>query len=160
MIDLNWGEIIAVFISCAIKPGLAGIPTAVFVFKFNFLEALLVCSAGGITGSFVFTYLIDSIIKVWNRFLDKNFPNRNKNKKKFSRKNRFIIKAKKNFGIVGISIISPVLLSIPLGSFLAIRFFHDRRKTVFWMSLSVVFWTVVLFFIYTAFSSTFKKMLG
>src|ERR1700741_678967 len=117
MTDLDWGKIITVFVSCALKPGIAGIPAAVFAFRFSFLEALLICSSGGIFGTIVFSYLIGGILKWVNIFLDKHFPNRNKNKKIFNRKNRFIIRSKKTFGIIGIAIISPVLLSIPLGVF-------------------------------------------
>ncbi len=171
MIDLEWGKIITVFISSAVKLGLVGVPAAVFAFKFSFLETLLICSSGGIFGVFVFTYLIDVILKGWDLlfnkylvgrltrrlkvFLDKLFPGRNKKKKIFNSKNRFIIRAKKNFGLIGIAIISPVLLSIPLGVFLAVRFFKDKKMIIFWMSLSVVFWTVVLYLLFHFFYSTF-----
>lgn len=173
MTDLNWGEIITVFVSCAVKLGLVGVPAAVFAFRFSFLETLIVCSSGGIFGTIVFTYLIDVIIKgfdlIFNKyllgrltrkitvFLDKRFPNRNKTKKIFSKKNRFIIRAKRSFGLVGIAIITPVILSIPLGVFLALRFFKDKKKIIFWMSLSVVFWTIVLYLIFHFFHSTFAS---
>lgn len=173
MIDLEWGKIITVFVSSAVKLGLVGVPAAVFAFKFSFIETLIVCSSGGIFGVFVFTYLIDIIWKgldlLFNRYLmgritrrvrhlwDKLFPNRDKTKKIFSRKNRFIIHAKKNFGLIGIAVVSPVLLSIPLGVFLAVRFFPDKKKIIFWMSASVVFWTVVLYLLFHFFHSTFEK---
>ncbi|MDP2385236.1 MAG: hypothetical protein Q8M29_02585 [Bacteroidota bacterium] len=172
MIDLEWGKIITVFVLSAVKLGLAGAPAAVFAFKFSFLETLVICSSGGIFGVFVFTYLIDGILKglnlVFNKylkgritrritiFLDKHFPGRNKRKTTFNRKNRFIIRAKRNFGLIGIAIISPVILSIPLGVFLAIRFFKDKKKIILWMSASVVFWTVVLYMLFHFFHSTFE----
>ncbi|HEY1040427.1 MAG TPA: hypothetical protein VGF30_13520 [Bacteroidia bacterium] len=154
--DLDWGKVITVFISCALKPGLAGIPAAVFAFRFSFLEALLICSSGGITGTIVFSYLIGGIMKGVNILMDKYFPGRNKNKKVFTKTNRFIIRAKR-VGIIGIAAISPLLLSIPLGVFLALRFFDDRKKTIIWMSVSVVFWTVVLYLVFHFFSSTFER---
>jgi len=173
MTNLDWGHIITVFISSAVKLGIVGVPAAVFAFKFSFLETLIVCSSGGVFGVFVFTYLIDGILKginiVFNKylrgrvtrritiFLDKRFPGRNKKKKVFSGKSRFIIRAKKNFGLIGIAVISPVLLSIPLGVFLAVRFFRDKKKIIFWMSASVVFWTTVLYTVFHFFHSTFEK---
>ncbi|MCD6068579.1 MAG: hypothetical protein K0S33_3405 [Bacteroidetes bacterium] len=157
MSHLDWGSILTVLISCAIKPGLAGIPAAVFVFNFSFLETLIVCSSGSLIGVFVFTYLIEGILKLVNRVLDKRFPNRNRNKKNFTWKNRFIIKAKRNFGIIGVSAITPVFLSYPLGIFLAIRFFGDHRKTLIWMSVSSVAWTVVLYFIFHFFHASLQR---
>lgn len=157
MLDLDWGEIITVFLLCAVKPGLGGIPAAVFGFKFGFLETLVVSSAGGVTGIFVFTYLIEGILKIINNFMDKHFPGRNKNKKKFTWKNRFIIKAKRNFGIIGVSAITPIFLSFPLGIFLSIRFFGEHKKTLIWMSIFCVFWTVVLFFVYKFFHNSLSQ---
>ncbi len=70
---------------------------------------------------------------------------------------RFLIKAKHYFGIVGVSVISPLVLSIPFGTFIAIRFFgyKNRVKTIVLMSLSAVFWTIVLYFIYNKFYTYF-----
>lgn len=157
MFGLPWGKIIAVFLSCAIKPGLAGVPTAVAC-KFTFLQTLAIGGSGGITGTFIFSYLIGGIFKMITRFQDKHFPNRNKNKKIFTKTNRIIVKAKKNFGIVGVSIISPPFLSIPLGVFLALRFFGHRGKVILCMCISVVAWTVVLYFFYHSFYASFVKL--
>lgn len=156
MTDLNWGEIIGIFITCAIKPGIAGIPFAIFVLKFNLTEVLLVCLPGGISGIFLFTFMIDGIIKIYNLFLDKYFPNRNKNKKKFTKTNRFIIKTKRNFGIVGIAAITPLFLSFPLGIFLSLKFFGDRKKTLIWMSIFMTAWTFVLYFVFKFFHGVFE----
>lgn len=153
MTDLDWGKIIAVFISCAIKPGIGGIPAAVLA-GFSFWEALIICSSGGIFGIVFFSYLIGAIIKWTGILLDKYFPNRGKKKKVFSRKTRFIIRAKRSFGILGISIITPLVLSIPLGIFLALRFFGDRRKIIIWMSAAMIFWTAALYLLYSVFQSS------
>ncbi len=154
--SVELGKIITVFIACFIKPGMIGIPTAVFAFQFTFLKALLVCSTGGITGTFVFTFLLEAIGKLWTRGLDKFFPNRNKGKVKkvFTRRTRFILKTKKNFGIPGIAIISPPFISLPIGIFFALRFFGDRQKILLWFSVSNIAWTIVLYFVYNFFYDT------
>ena len=158
--DVDWHEFFAVFIASALKPGIAGIPSAVLGLGFNFFETLIVCSSGGIVGTFVFTFLIEIIMKFVNKQLDKFFPNRHKNKKTFTKTNRFIINVKKNFGIIGISIISPLLLSIPLGVFLCLKFFGDRSKIIMWMSVFVIFWSIVLHYGLTHFRSVFQKILS
>lgn len=153
---MDWGKILAVFVACSIKPGLGGIPTAVFAFKLSFIETLIGGVSGGICGTLVFTYMMDAIQKSWLNFQDKYFPNRNKNKAKFTKKNRFVIRVKKNFGVPGIALVSPLILSIPLGVFLALRFFGDKKKVIAWFSFSVILWTIVLYFLYTTFYSTFS----
>jgi len=157
MDDPGWGQIISAFIACAIKPGLVGLPTTVFAYNFSFLETLLISGSAGVCGSVVFGYLSKEIIKLWEWLMNKLFPKRKK-PKRFTRMNRFIIKAKKYFGITGIAIISPLILSIPLGSFLAIRFFGDRRKTVILMSISTVVWTIVLYFLYNGMYDKIKSV--
>jgi len=143
----EWGKIISVFIACALKPGIVGLPIAAAM-KFSFLWTLLVSGSAGIVGSFIFGYLSKEVIELWQKISNKFFPNRKK-KKTFTKMNRFLVKTKKYFGITGIALISPLFLSIPLGSFLAIRFFKDRHKTVLYMSISSVGWTVILYFFYT-----------
>jgi hypothetical protein len=158
MSHLEWGKIITVFISCAIKPGLAGIPAAVFAFHFTFLETFIVGSLGGVTGIFVFTYLIDGILILMDRLMVKYFPNRKKNTIKFTRTNRFIVKTKKNFGIIGIAIISPPFLSFPLGIFLALKFFGHKGKVISSMCVSLLVWNALLFFIYHAFYDSLHRL--
>ncbi len=142
--SLSWSKILTVFISSALKP-VVGIPAAVEL-GFGFWEAFIVCSLAGIFGTITFSFLIEGILKMYQKFVQRNFPNR-KNRK-FSWGNRLIIKIKKTFGLVGIAFIAPPLLSVPLGVFLCIRFFNDRPKVITWMSISVTFWAAVLYFLY------------
>src|SRR5277367_1997411 len=105
----EWSKIITAFIACAIKPGLVGLPATVFAFHFSFLQTLIVGGAAGICGSFVFGFLSDEIIRLYEWFLNKYFPKRGK--KKFTNKNRLLIKVKHYFGIKGIAVIAPLILS-------------------------------------------------
>ncbi|MGZ3866996.1 MAG: hypothetical protein ACXVC6_11440 [Bacteroidia bacterium] len=157
MEGLEWGKIITAFIACAIKPGLVGLPTTVFAFHFTFLQTLLVSGTAGVCGSIVFGFVSDEALRLYEWVMKKIFPNRKK-PKRFTRMNRFVIKAKKYFGIPGIAALAPLILSIPLGSFLAIRFFRDRHKTIIWMSAMSVAWTIVLYFIYNGFYESLSKL--
>ncbi len=144
----EWSKIISAFIACAIKPGLVGLPATV-IFKFSFLKTLLVSGTAGICGSVVFSVLSKEIVKLYELFMNRYFPKRKK--KKFTRMNRFVLKTKKYFGITGIAVIAPLFLSLPLGCFLAIRFFGNRNKTILYMSVSSILWTIILYFIYNGF---------
>jgi len=52
-----------------------------------------------------------------------------KQKKKFTRMNKLMVKAKQKFGIVVLTIIAPLFFSIPLGSIICAKFYGDRKET-------------------------------
>ncbi|RMG80601.1 MAG: hypothetical protein D6707_06140 [Bacteroidetes bacterium] len=54
------------------------------------------------------------------------------------------MKVKSRFGILGVALITPVILSIPLGSMLAARFFSDNKMALPILMIAVLFWSVVL----------------
>jgi hypothetical protein len=142
----EWGQILSVFIACALKPGIVGLPLAAAL-KFSFLKTLIVSGSAGVCGSIVFGFLSEEIVILYEKFMCKFFPNRKK-PKVFTKMNRFLVRVKKYFGITGIAICAPLFLSIPLGSFVAIRFFGDRHKTILYMSIASIGWTVILYFFY------------
>lgn len=152
-------KIISVFLSCALFFGKIGMPAAVSLFKFHFLKSILVSCSGGIFGAISSTYLSAGIIDWWENFKKKWFKN-HQPKKKFSKTNRFIIKVKHRFGIVGIALLSPVLLSIPLGAFIAERFYKDKKKVILYLSGSVIFWSFTLYFLFYFFYSSFKHFIS
>lgn len=62
----------------------------------------------------------------------------------FSRRNRMIIRLKKNYGFWGIVITTPVLLSIPVGAFLASHYYSKDKRVVIYMVISIIGWGVIL----------------
>jgi type IV secretory pathway VirB3-like protein len=147
----EWGKIVTAFFACAYRPSLIGLPTAMFAFHFPFYKILLISITSSIFSSIVSVYLSKELIMLYEYIISKLYPN--KQKKIMTKTNRFLIKAKHYFGIVGISAISPLVLSIPFGTFIAIRFFgyKNRVRTIVLMSLSAVVWTIILYFIYNKF---------
>jgi hypothetical protein len=136
-------KIISVFLACTIKFGLVGVPAAVAA-GFPFFKAVTITAAGGIAGSFFFTFLSVWILKGMKKVRGKIVKNP---KKKFTRFNRAIIKVKWRFGLLGIAIITPPILSMPLGCFLAVRYYsHRQQQILIYMSISVLGWAVILFF--------------
>ncbi|MBV2246186.1 MAG: hypothetical protein KUL83_03425 [Lentimicrobium sp.] len=55
-----------------------------------------------------------------------------------------LIKLRNRFGYPGIIILTPVLLSIPVGTFIAAKYYSGRPNLLVMLSLSVVGWSVVL----------------
>jgi hypothetical protein len=126
----------------------------------NYKQALFAVLIGGIGGVFFFYYLSKRII-VWGNvlwpFLCKMSPpvlqakyqhlceqRSKKITKKFTRKNRFLARFKKSYGLWGIVITTPLFLTIPLGTFLANKYYSRNRFIVLYMILSIVGWTGII----------------
>jgi hypothetical protein len=127
----------------------------------NYQQALISVLIGGIGGFLFFYYLskhitvlfqklkpkichmVPSLIKTrYQIFCDKLTVQ--KPKKFFSKKSRFVVKVRTTYGFWGIIIATPFILTIPLGAFLANKYYAKRPQTVPYMILSIVSWAVVL----------------
>jgi hypothetical protein len=73
-----------------------------------------------------------------------NYFTKPKEKVIFTRKNRFIVKLKRNYGIWGIVITTPVLLSIPVGAFLANYYYPGNKRIIYYMMISIILWGTLL----------------
>ncbi len=136
-------KILSVFVTCALAFGKIGMPTAIVVFKYNFLKIFLVSIAGGITGNILFTNLSAQLLKWIHNYRVKR--NKIHSKKIFTTFNRRIIRIKQRFGLFGIAAITPLILSTPLGAFLAERFFKNKKKIILYLSISTIFWSLTLY---------------
>ncbi|MBL4585585.1 MAG: hypothetical protein JKX84_00800 [Flavobacteriales bacterium] len=58
--------------------------------------------------------------------------------------NKLIVKIKRDYGLIGLAAVTPILLSIPLGTFLAARYFDNKRKVLTYLCASVVVWSVIV----------------
>ena len=131
-----------------------GLPAAVILFKFNFVKVFLVSCSGAIIGTVFYTYLSAGIINWWEYYKIKK--NLFRNKKVFTKFNRRIIYVKNKFGLMGIAALTPLILSIPLGAFIAERFYKKKSKVIIAISSWVLIWFVVFYFIYYYFYDFFK----
>lgn len=68
-------------------------------------------------------------------------------KKIFTPFRRRIIRIKNKFGIIGIAIVTPCIISIPIGSILAARLFQNKVKVLTAMFISTVAWAFILTFL-------------
>ncbi|MFN8396770.1 MAG: hypothetical protein U0176_19245 [Bacteroidia bacterium] len=117
------------------KHTLGGVPLAAG-YGFSYWEVAIYTAIGGIIGVGFFLLLASS----FQHTLRKWFP-RKKKKKVFSRKNRFIVRVKKSFGLAGIAFLTPWFLSVPIGTFISFGIYKNRKKVFLYQSASIILWS-------------------
>lgn len=130
-----------------VKFVLGSIPMALG-FGFSFFETVVVTSSGGFTGVLIFVFSSNYLIKSYKKRIKEKREKEQKPVRKFTKKNKMIIAIKRKFGLTGIALAAPILLSIPLGCFLAVRYFKNLQKIIAYMFASVLFWSVTSYFLY------------
>jgi len=122
-------------------------PLAIIQFQFSFAETLLWTNIGGIVGVYFFAFLSEKLILWWNRTFRRSAsgsstPGSN-GKRVFTRKKRRIVRIKSRYGLAGIAISTPFLLSIPVGAFLVVRYYRHSRTKFLYLIVSNVIWSVI-----------------
>ncbi len=124
-------------------------PLAILGFHFGFFETLILTNTGGIIGIYFFAFLSEKIIRFWNR----QFPGRSRKSEKagnavvrkrfFTRRNRRIVYIKGKYGLPGIAFVTPILLSIPVGVFIVVRYFRKRKYKLFYLFAANFLWSLI-----------------
>lgn len=106
---------------------------------YPYYQTVLLLIVGGTIGVFVFYYFSGWINLIINRLIKRKKP-----QKVFTKQNRAIVTIKSKYGIYGIAFLMPIFFSIPIGCFLASRFYMNKKTTVPILLLAVVFWSLIL----------------
>lgn len=64
-------------------------------------------------------------------------------KKVFTRTNRFIVRVKIRYGLVGLAVMPPIL-SVPITALIAAKYFRHDRRTLPYLLTAVGAWSIVL----------------
>ena len=136
-------KLIVGLLLCSVKFGVMFVPT-IRVNGYNFIESILFGLAAGFLGNLVFIYAGEYLNKGIDRGLDYLRGNKpRKIKKKFTKSTRRLVKVKSKYGLFGIALLSPLFISIPIGAFIAVRYYHNKRKIMLYMMASVATWTLL-----------------
>ena len=129
-------KILSLIVFSGLKIFLA--PAAIVLSGYGFWETVIIASAGGILSFFIFFR--------FGRLLQRGFRKifKIKAKKKFSKRNRWIVKVKASYGYWGLAFLTPCLWGIPIGAILASVFYPHRRGVTLIFGLFIVFWSVLL----------------
>ncbi|MDP2336898.1 MAG: hypothetical protein Q8N05_10705 [Bacteroidota bacterium] len=151
-------KIIQVFLLASVKY-VVTFPYALLI-GLNFEQTLIAATLGGVAGFFFFYHFSGFAIKRFHHvetFLRKHLPlpirlkyrqlvawrKKITGERVFSRRNRFIVRFRAKFGLPGIVILSPVILSIPFGAFLLNKYYSKHKFAMPYMVLSILSWTAV-----------------
>ncbi|MBK8341737.1 MAG: hypothetical protein IPK99_17970 [Flavobacteriales bacterium] len=115
---------------------------------FGYLETVLLVALGGIAGMVVF-YLTGTRVLEWFRLRYLRRVARaqelgQRPKRIFTRTNRWIVRVKHGYGLVGLAGIAPPILSVPITALLAAKYFRHDRRTLPFLIASVVLWSFLL----------------
>ena len=124
-------------------------------------QAVLIVTLGGVLG-FIFFYFISGMVihklgdlknlirKMLPDFLFVRLQKLNNHLKKwkeskltFSKKNRFLVHLRGKYGLLGIVIATPIILSIPIGAFLLNKYYSRHRHAFKYMIVSIVGWAIL-----------------
>jgi hypothetical protein len=103
--------------------------------RFSFVETYTVCVAGAIFSAVIFYFSSEFFMKrahlkrkaALQAAVLSGIPV--KQKKKFTRMNKLVVRIKRRFGIIGVSMYAPFFLSVPIGSIIAAKFYGKDRRT-------------------------------
>jgi hypothetical protein len=65
-------------------------------------------------------------------------------KRRFTKRNRMLVKIINSYGLPGIALITPTIISIPVGTILAGRLFHNHKRVFLYLAASVALWSALL----------------
>jgi uncharacterized membrane protein YbhN (UPF0104 family) len=97
----------------------------------------LITLGGSMLGVIIYVYAGEWLLERWLA--------RRPNHKVFSKGTRRLVRIKNNGGLWGIALLTPVLLSIPVGCLLAIAMEHHRMRIVRIMFFSLLIWGGLIF---------------
>ncbi len=137
-------------------------PPLSFELGFNYIQTILFTTTGGIAGVFFFYYFSKLLIKSFQKYFPLIIQYLNpeqlikfhKEKKIFTKRNKMIINIMKKYGRFGIITLTPILFSIPFGTFIVSRYFSKKPYTFLYLSLSILVWS---FLMTTAYFITVKR---
>jgi hypothetical protein len=137
----------------------ATFPLVIIQFEFSFLETILWTNVGGIAGVYFFAFLSGKLIVWWKRIFRRSnrkiLEDEQQVKKIFTRRNRRIVRTKQKYGLIGIALITPFLLSIPVGVFLVVRYYHASKMRFLYLIASNLIWSLI----YTGFYMFWEELL-
>lgn len=162
-----WLKYLSVFALSAVK--FLGAAPLAKAYKLHYAECFVLLCLGGMTGVYLFAMFTKPIMRFFYSIRHKLVHEKNRiyskprldadgkitvtytyvskkqlEAKRFNPSVRKLLKLWHQYGLAGIAFLTPIIISIPIGSFIAARLERNKHKIFFYMSVAVVFWALVL----------------
>jgi len=118
-------------------------PSAMIVNGYIWYEVILVTTLGASVGVVLFYFFGKILFTLWNKHKSNLLGKKQKKGKPSSSKQRRIIGFKNKFGIKGLLLLS-VLISVPISSVLAAKYFSNDRLVVLKLCAAFLCWSIIL----------------
>lgn len=125
-------------------------------FGFNYVESILTTTSGGFVGVLIYLYLWDLIVLLKNKL----FPPKPKHGIKINNKLRWLVNFINKYEIYGIVVLTPVFLSVPVGTILASMIEKNKWRIKVFMFFSFVAWGSLVYGIYTFFGIRLDEVIS
>lgn len=149
---MNWGILSSIFVLGAFKFLFSAIPGAVA--EVPYWQTMIASGAGAVVSGLFFFSAADYFRRrSFERMLKRKTEAEKagieyKEKRKFTRLNKGIVYIKRFMGVYGITLISPLFLSVPIGAIIAAKFYGKRNETLPLLLLGLVSHSIWLTLVY------------
>jgi len=106
-----------------------------FAADFSVWLSLILLILGGMLGVLIFSYAGQLLDKLSQKL----FPKK-EDKLKINKFRRFIVKFRRGYGLAGIAFLTPVILTVPVGTIVANKMVKDKKKLFTYMFIAFTFW--------------------
>ena len=143
-------------------------------YDFTWFETNIYAIMGGMIGVVIFIHISDWLVQMWDKIRAFYFKSKRKPKQQpvfsepiadvsdpleihyqyiehnippkkiFSRRSRRMVRIWRKYGLFGLAALTPVLFSIPIGTFFMIRLEKNRNKVILYMFVSITFWSLFI----------------
>lgn len=136
-------EVLLILITAMVK--FAFSPLLSLSLGFSLLHTIIITGVGGCIGVTIF-FLGSAWIMRWmeDRRTVAILEGRRSSRRSFTRANKMIVKVKRNQGLNGLAALTPVLISIPIGTVIAAKYFRNDKRALPVLFSSVLIWDVIL----------------
>jgi hypothetical protein len=123
---------------------------AIYGMNFSMIEILIYANLGGVLGVLFFAFISHQLIYFWNLQVKPRLKHSERKRPVFTKRRRKFIRLKNKYGFPGIVILNPVIISIPISTFLVIKYYGRKGKYLLWLIAGQAIWSVlyVLFYLY------------
>lgn len=152
-------KIFQVFLLASVKFVLT-FPYALFI-GLTFQQTIISVTLGGIAGFYFFYHFSGFAIRQFHHvktFVWKHSPRsirlryrelvawrkRKTGERVFTKRNRFIARFRAKYGLFGIVVASPIILSLPIGAFLINKYYPRHKMAMSYMILSILSWSAIV----------------